>query len=144
MQPTLIESLNSMIAKNRAALEACDVAASRMHGVVPRYRVRELAADHLRRIDSLSGSVHELGGQPTRDKADLAVDRGELKSLDSDQHRLQALLQNESQLTEAYAQLLQGSPNLPAVERLVQRQYRRQRTASQWLRERVAQHAASA
>lgn len=137
---TLVDRLNNIISYDRAALEACEAAAVRMTAIKPRYRIRELASEHLRRIDKLSGQVAKLGGLPTRDKHDLARERDDMKQLDGDRSLLRAVLENEEQVTEAYEDVLDGvSSPLPEVDSLIQRQIQRQRRYRAWLRRRVDQ-----
>jgi hypothetical protein len=136
---TLVDRLNNVISHDRAALEACEAAAVRMTAIKPRYRLRELANEHLRRIDKLSGHVSKLGGLPTRDKYPLARERDEMKELDGDRSLLQAVLENEEQVTEAYEGILEGKAPLPEVDSLLQRQIRRQHRYRNWLRRRVDQ-----
>lgn len=138
--PTLVDRLNNVISYDRAALEACEAAAVRMTAIKPRYRLRELVNEHLRRIDKLSNHVSKLGGMPTRDKHELARERDDMKELDGDRSLLQAVLENEEQVTEAYEDVLDGVSNpLPEVDSLLQRQIRRQRRFRAWLRRRVDQ-----
>lgn len=136
---TLVDRLNNVISFDRAALEACEAAAVRMTAIKPRYRLRELANEHLRRIDKLSGHVSKLGGLPTRDKHPLARQREEMKELDGDRSLLQAVLENEEQVTEAYEDVLDGKAPLAEVDSLLQRQVRRQHRYRAWLRRRVDQ-----
>ena len=98
----IIRQLNHLIAHHRAAVDACDAAASRLDDLEQRAELRHFVSDHLRNIEELSRCVEALGDKPTADKADLAKSRGDIVGIDRDDRLLLAILADEEKMAEVY------------------------------------------
>lgn len=132
-QERLVDCLNQLIRHDRAAFELCDAAASRLSAIRPRARIREIGDDHLRRVEKLSRHVKELGGLPTREKADLVHGRDAARLTSGDRSLLRIVMEDERVVADAYQRALKRDIALDAVKNLVARGQRHQRHHHRWL-----------
>lgn len=99
----VIEQLNRLIAHHRAAVDACDAAASRLDDVEQRAEMRHFVSDHLRNVEELSRCVEALGGRATAEKAALTKSRGDIVAIERDEPLLSAILADEENMARIYA-----------------------------------------
>lgn len=98
----LVDELNELIARHRAAIDVCDEAASRITDLGQRVLVRELITHHIREVDELSRWVSELGARPSREVRPFRRDRTEVQQLCDDDSLVRAVLVEEELLAETY------------------------------------------
>jgi len=116
-----VDKLNDLIAHHRTSLEVCDAAAPRLDDIVDRGEIRDMASDHLRHLDSLARCVEKLGGHPTRTKAELPHDRGDVTDLARDEPLLTAVLADEEAMAQVYSEVADELKASDKVEATVDR-----------------------
>jgi len=100
-----IDKLNHLISHHRVTLEVCDAAAMRLPDLDERAEVRRMVDDHLRHVDELSRCVESLGGKPAVHKADMPVDRSEVRQREKAERVLGAILADEEQMAQVYGEV---------------------------------------
>ena len=98
----LVDELNDLIARHRAAIDVCDEAASRIGDLQQRVLVHELVSHHILELDALSRWVAELGARPSRAVRPFRQNRVEVQRLADDRDLVNAVLLEEELLGEAY------------------------------------------
>jgi len=116
-----VDKLNELIAHHRTTLEVCDAAAPRLDDIVERGEIRDMASDHLRHLDQLARCVEKLGGHPTRIKADLPAERGDVVELVRDERLLTAVLADEEAMAKLYGNVVDDIHSSDRIEQAVGR-----------------------